>query len=87
MRRKKSNRGRTRAIICSAIAIALTCLFIMQSKYNESISRPVMASRSLAASSSALSVSRQNEPVKARYFLVRESDLARMPVGLRISSQ
>lgn len=88
-RRRKSHRARAKAILCSAIAIALTTLFIAETKSNanDGSNRPLPAYPSLAAASPARPAVNQKESGKGRYLVVREADLARMQFGLRVGSK
>ena len=88
-RRRKSHRAKARAILCSAIAIVLTTLFIAETKSNanDGSNRPLPTYPSLAATAPARPAVNQRESGKVRYLVVREADLARMQFGPRIGSK
>jgi hypothetical protein len=87
IRRRKRHKGRAKALLCSAVAIALTCLFVSQRNSTDNTIRHFRNYPSLA-SVSPISAGRQTqEPTKVRYIIVREADLPKIPVGPRITSK
>ena len=86
-RRRKSHKARRLAILCSGIAIALTCFFATHIQSDTNSCRPAMPSRSLASAASARPTATREDPTKVRYLLVREADLAGMPYGPRIGAK
>lgn len=86
VRRKKRNTARARAFLYSAMAIAMTCLFITQFKATEGATRVNPAQAAPIVAPQAQAKDDPHKPAQIRYIIVREADLKRMPVGPRISS-
>lgn len=87
VRRKKRNSARARAYLYSALAIAMTCLFIAQFKATEDTTRVSSAQPTPIVAPQAQVKGDPRKPGQIRYIIVREADLKRMPVGPRISSK
>lgn len=86
-RRRKSHKARRIGILCSGIAIALTCFFATHTQSDTNSDRSATPSRSLASAAPARSAATGRDPSKVRYLLVREADVAGMQYGPRIGSK
>lgn len=87
VRRRKHNSARARALLYSAMAIAMTCLFITQFKAAEGKARVSSAQPAPIMAPQAQLKGDPRKPAQIRYMIVREADLKRMPAGPRINSK